>query len=152
MTEKEYKKMIKTRCDKLAFEYLMKKKGSKGKEIVYTNLQMSQYLQPNDQLEIKEQKKIFEMRNRMTNIPGNYGKQTECECGIIENMEHLYQCKYLNENKITIEYENIYRENLRNMKTILKRFENNLKTREENCHVIQKCDPPDPILWGSGSG
>ena len=90
MTVKEYKKMIKTNCDKLAFEYLMKKKGSKGKEIIYTNLQMSQYLQPNNHLEITEQKKIFELRNRMTNIPGNYGNQTECECGMIENMEHIY--------------------------------------------------------------
>ena len=51
---------------------------------------MSRYLQPNDQLEIKEQKKIFEIRNRMTNIPGNYGNQKECKCGEIENMEHIY--------------------------------------------------------------
>ena len=35
----------------------MKKKGSKGKEIIYTNLQMSQYLQPNDHLEIKRTEK-----------------------------------------------------------------------------------------------
>ena len=88
----------------------------------------------------------------MTNIPGNYGNQTECECGMIEDMKHIYQCKYLNENEITVEYENIYRENERNMKTILNRFEMNMKIREKNSHVIQKCDPPDPVLWGSGSG
>ena len=113
---------------------------------------MSQYLQPNDQLEIKEEKKIFEIRNRMTNIPGNYGNQKECECGEIENMEHIYECKYLNGNEILVEYENIYKENLRNMKSILNRFEKNMEKRQENSHVIQKCDPPDPVLWGSGNG
>ena len=65
---------------------------------------------------------------------------------------HIYQCKYLNENEITVEYENIYRENERNMKTILNRFEKNMKIREENSLVIQKWDPPDPVLWGSGNG
>ena len=38
---------------------------------------MSQYLLPNNQLNIEEQKKVFELRNRMTNIPENYPKQNQ---------------------------------------------------------------------------
>ena len=48
-------------------------------------------------------------------------------------------------NRNVVEYENIYIDNLRKIKTILNRFEK----KSENSHVIQKCDPPDPI---SGSG
>ena len=52
---------------------------------------MAQYLSPNNSLEIKEQKKIFEMRNRMTNINANYSSKSEqlCICGKIENMKHV---------------------------------------------------------------
>ena len=107
---------------------------------------MSQYLQPNDKLDINEQKKIFEIRNRMTNIPANYSgtKQnvTKCICGKLENMEHIYYCKKLNTTEIMIEYGNIYKGNVGNMKTISKRIEENMKKRDEYSHVIQNCDQP----------
>ena len=75
----------------------MNKRGSKGKEIEYARTQMAQYLLPNDQLEVKEQRKIFEMRNKMTNIPDNFSTKSEikCICGKIEKMEHIYNCKFL---------------------------------------------------------
>ena len=38
------------------------------------------------------------------------------------------------------------------MKTILNKFKKNMRKREGNYHVIQKCDPPDPVLWESGNG
>ena len=117
---------------------------------------MSQYLQPNNELEIKDQRKIFEIRNRMTNIPANFtaskGIQTKCECEEIENMEHIYYCKQLNNTEIRVEYGDIYKENVRNMKTVMNRFEKSMKRRKENSHVIQKCDPPVPILLGTGNG
>ena len=85
MTTKKYKEMIKSKCNELAFKYLMNKRGIKGKEIEYRKIQMSQYLLPNAQLEIQDQKKIFEIRNRMTNISENYSKQSQnemkCICG-----------------------------------------------------------------------
>ena len=92
----------------------------------------------------------------MTNIPANFttskGLKTKCKCEDIENMEHIYYCKYLNNSEIEIEYENIYKGNVTNMKTVMNRFEKNMKKREENSHVIQKCDPPVPLLLGSGNG
>ena len=146
MKESSYREMIRMKCNEQAFKYLTNKRGSKGKEIDYTGIQMSQYLQPNDKLDINEQKKIFEIRNRMNNIPANYPgtkeNVTKCICGKLENMEHIYYCKKLNITEIMIEYENIYKGNVENMKTISKRMEENMKKREEYSHVIQNCDPP----------
>ena len=47
----------------------------KGKEIKYPEIKMSEYLLPNDELSIDEQRNIFEIRNRMSNIPANYSSQ-----------------------------------------------------------------------------
>ena len=69
--------MIRKKCIELGFNYLMNKRGSKGKEIEYDKIGMAQYLQPNNQLEVKEQRKIFEIRNRMTNIPNNFSRKRD---------------------------------------------------------------------------
>ena len=134
----------------------MKRKESKGKEIMYTRIEMSQYLQPNDLLEIEEQKKIFEIRNKMTNIPANYPgtnrNEIKCVCDETENMEHIYCCKKLNTTDISTEYENIYKGNLKNMKMILNRFEESMKKRETISHKIQNCDPPVLALYKTGNG
>ena len=105
---------------------------------------------------------MFEIRNRMTNIPGNYGNQKEFECGEIENMEHIYKCKYLNGNEILVEYENINKENVRNVKTILNRFEKNMKKREDklglSCAKLKssfarhKPETTSFDTWGWGGG
>ena len=52
----------------------------------------------------------------------------------------------LNNTEIKVKYENIYEGNVRNMKIILDRFEQNMNKRKENLHVIQSCDPPDSEL------
>ena len=156
MTTKSYKAMIKTKCNELAFQYLMNKRGTKGKEIQYLKLQMSQYFLPNNQLEIEEQKKVFELRNKMTNIPINYSKQNQnkikCICGEYETMEHIYYCKQLNNLDTKEKYENIYGGNTRNMKMILKRFEQNMNRRNEHHQAILNCDPPSSVCYEFGNG
>ena len=156
MTTKRYREMIKTKCNKLAFKYLMNKRGTKGKEIVYRKVQMSQYLLPNTQLEIQDQKKIFEIRNRMTNISENFSKQNQneikCICGERESMKHIYYCKELNNIEPKVEYENIFEGNTKNMKIILNRFEQNMKKRNEHNHVILNCDPPSSVSLEVGNG
>ena len=119
MTSKMYRELIKVKCLELAYQYLMKKRGQKGKEIIYQKIEMAQYLSPNNSLEIKEQRKIFEMRNRMTNIHANYSTKSEqlCICGEIENMKHIYECKLFNKEEIEVNYNDIYESNLKDMKT-----------------------------------
>ena len=156
MTGSKYREIIRLKCNELAYNYLMKRKGSKGKEIVYTRIQMSSYLQPNYELEIDEQKKIFEMRNKMTFIPANYpGKnknEKKCVCEQLENMDHIYLCTKLNTTEIKVQYDEIYNGNIKNMKMILKRFEENMKKRETFSQVIQNCDPPVKLLYVTGNG
>ena len=61
-------------------------------------------------------------------------------------MEHIYNCKQLNTDELKLKYENIYEGNVRNMKIILNKFDQSLKKRNENLHVIQYCDPPNSVL------
>ena len=54
MKKENFSKLIKSRIENLALEYLIKKRGSKGKEILYKRLEMSEYLMPhNEKLSIK---------------------------------------------------------------------------------------------------
>ena len=43
-------------------------------------------------------------------------------------------------------------ENVDDLTNILKRFEQNINTRDKQYHVIQKCDPPVSVVYESGNG
>ena len=97
MPRNKFKKLIKDRIQVKALEYLLAKQGSKGKEIKFTTLEMSEYLLPYSILNIEDKRKMFALRNRMTQIPYNYGKKEEkCVCGTVETMQHIYSCESLN--------------------------------------------------------
>ena len=52
------------------------KRGSKGSEIIYTDLEMADYLHPsNNYLTIDQKRKMFSVRNRMIKIESNFPKQ-----------------------------------------------------------------------------
>ena len=133
MTRSKYKNIIKSRIEKNALEYLLSKRGSKGHEIEYTSLEMSEYLLPfNTNLNIEEKRKMFEIRNRMTQIPTNFGKTEEkCICGENESLPHIYICESLNQMKTKTCYEEIYNGNLKTQIQIYRRMENNLERRKE---------------------
>ena len=130
MKRNEYKNIIKSSIEKKALEYLQSKRGTKGQEIKYTTLEMSEYLLPfNSKLDIDEKRRLFEIRNRMTKIPNNFGKEEKCLCGKQENISHLYSCEILNEKKTTISFDEIFNGNLNNQMEIFRRMENNLEER-----------------------
>ena len=64
------------------------KQRTKGKDITYKNLEMSEYLLPsNSVLTVEEKRRLFEFKNKMTNIPNNFPKsdiKTICYCGSAE--------------------------------------------------------------------
>ena len=62
-----------------------------------------------------------------------------CFCGEIENMKHIYDCKFLNEDNIETNYEKIFEENIKNQKNVLERFRKNMKKRMY--HGILNVDP-----------
>ena len=73
-----------------------------------------------------------------------------------EDMKHIYICPILNNEEQTIDYENIYSNDVALIKEVYTRFEKNMRNREiiqsENdeelkannkdvSHVILSCDP-----------
>ena len=109
---------------------------------------MSEYLLPyHSKLNIEEKRETFALRNRMTNIPNNFGKkEEECVCGTLETMSHIYSCESLNQKKSRIEYDRIYNGNLENIKEILTRMKANLETRIRlKSRIESPRDPSDPL-------
>ena len=119
---------------------------------------MSEYLLPNEELSIEQQRYIFEIRNEMTNIKSNFCSEKEnittCVCGKKENMEHIYYCKSLNRKEPDVKYEKINGENLKDIRYIAERFKENLKEKEkkENLQVILNCDPLRSALNDCSNG
>ena len=147
MKKNQFSKILKKSLEEKSVQYLLENRKSKGKEINYTRLKMAEYLLPqNENLSIEEQQYIFSIRNRMIPIESNFsviGKERPCLCGEVKTMKHIYTCKKLNEEEIFIEYEEIFTENVKNQKMILKRFKKNFESYqyEDNYDGIPCGDP-----------
>ena len=64
MKDFQFKNLVKSRVQENAFNYLIKKQGSKGKANVYQNLSMAEYLLPtNKMLSISEKQEMFAVKN-----------------------------------------------------------------------------------------
>ena len=142
MTKYKFTNLLKEKINEEALNYLKGKRSKKGKHIEYKNLEMAEYLQPTCELDNREKQKLFEIRNDMTNIPSNYGKQNECLCGELEHMIHIYNCEFWSERKSEIvPYNNIYNGNIQKQIEVCRIFEQKLERRNENMktentHVI----------------
>ena len=136
----------------------MRKRGSKGCEIQYKEIKTADYLLPNTALNIEDQRTIFAIRNRMINIPSNFISKNKndikCVCNNIEEMKHIYECQYLNEEKPDIQYEAIFNGTIYEQKKVLRRFKRNIETRQRlketnPNHVILNCDPLPLVTIGA---
>ena len=131
---RKFKTLMKQNIKSEALKYLLKKQKYKGHEIEYTNLQTSDYLLPNKIItSIDDKRLIFSFRNKTYNLseyPNVYKRQL-CVCKTEENLAHIYECKYLNSNKISVNYNKIYNGTLIEQKVILNRMTENLKRRED---------------------
>jgi hypothetical protein len=64
---------LKEQIRRNALDYLNGKQGEKGKEMKYSSLEMSEYLQPiNNELSTEQKREMFSIRNRMLDIPYNF--------------------------------------------------------------------------------
>ena len=59
-----------------------------------------------------------------------------------EDMSHIYQCEYLNEQELKIEYEKIFNGNLIEQTKVF--FEQNMKRRNKE-KLIERNPPCDPF-------
>ena len=156
---KSFRKLVVKQCQKIAFDYLLRKRGTKGSEITYQEIQTLDYLMPNNELSIEEKRKIFAIRNKMWNIPANFvsrkNNENKCICNKEETMKHIYECEKLNNKTADVKFEQIFKENILKQKKILERFEYNLDAKKriihEN-HVIPSGDPPISVVMEDGNG
>ena len=157
ISKQKFQRILKSAIRKNALDYLLGKQGTKGSEIKYSNIEMADYLMPNEEdLTIENKRKIFEIRNHMVDIPANFSSSKifmKCPCGMKENMKHVYQCRILNDEEEVIPFENIYTDNVRDQVIVYNRFKNSLEKRSEienqkqannreiTSHVIISHDP-----------
>ena len=137
-----FKKMINDKLSKSALSYLTGKQGSKGGEIVYTNLEMAEYLSPICKQSIETKRRTFKIRNRMWNIPVNFSsKEIKHKCILClqdETMEHIYTCEMLNTEAPKTEYRNIFSNNQKLIFEVQARFENSFTRREKLTNKIEE--------------
>ena len=90
MPKENFLKMIKSRISDLSLNYLLKKRKSKGKEILYEKLEMAEYLMINNKyLSIEEKNNLFSIRNRMVKIENDFGRNEKCiKSDSTEDMSH----------------------------------------------------------------
>ena len=158
MPKERFLKIIKSKISEISLKYLLDKRKSKGKEISYQKLDMADYLMPyNKGLNIEEKRYLFSIRNRMVDAGNNFGKNEKCKmCDNNEDMNHIYICEKLNEQEIRIPYEKIYKGNLFEQIEVFRRFEKNMKIRNEE--ILKKdqspcdpyCDPLSSKMFSNG--
>ena len=108
----------------------------------------------NELLSIEDQRKLFEIRNHMVDIPANFSSSkviTKCICSDKEDMKHIficsdkedmkhiyicsdkedmkhiYICKKLNSIKEEASFEMICSDNVKEQVAVYKRFKNNMQ-------------------------
>ena len=87
-----------------------------------------------------EIQEIFKIRFRVTNVKQNFrGKYENIECTLChaeESQKHIINCIELNKygrqtDKNDIEYEEIFKQNVRNQMKVLKEFRENMSIRDK---------------------
>ena len=144
MSKRKYSTILKDKTREFALKYLLEKRGSKGQEIEYSNLEMADYLLPfNNCLTIDEKCELFAVKNRMIDIPNNFSSKSEhkCECGEIETMSHIYKCELYNEGKQqALPYEKIFCGNINEEIEVYRKFKQNLEKRVKMKQISYPCD------------
>ena len=139
-------------------KYLKEKQGSKGKEIQYDKIEMSEYLLPfNNQLSIEGKQRLFSARNKMVNISSNFSSsklETKCICSEQESMQHIYNsCKMLNIDNKALPYEKIYSGEVYEQIEVLQKLEQNLEIRDNLMNPQHEpCDPSGSAAYISSFG
>ena len=135
MTRKHFRKFTKEKSEETAFQQLITKKenGSKGSTLRYgKGLQMAEYLCPNDQLSVEDQRQIFQIRSQINPLPSNRGKTSYCVtgCGEVLNNSHTLRCKILNQGEES-SIEDLINGDINTMKKLLLKWNQRMKMFEE---------------------
>ena len=79
---------------KIALRDLLERKqrGEKGREIIYQDISMADYLLPEATLSVTEKLELFAARTEMNENPYNYGDKILCEMGCKEDETNKHIC------------------------------------------------------------
>ena len=104
---------------------------------------MQEYLLPDEEdLSIPDKQLIFAIRNLMINIEHNFPQKDKIEkqC-ICKEVQNIYSCKKINNEDMTISYENIFGKDIWKMKMVYRRFKITWKNTKTGriYHGIQFC-------------
>ena len=144
------KEKLKESAENKALEDLNKVKSghSKLKDLIHTKLQMRNYFLPNGINQTKEESQlIFQLRSRVTFLKTNYkGIYDTYECTACEEKEeneaHILECiellKLNKEVNDTLEYENIYKSNVKEQVKIARLFQQNMSLKEKIIKVTHE--------------
>ena len=108
MKQNVFKELVKIHCNKSVFTYLQEKqqRGSKGRSIKYTCLRMQDYLLPQSNIYLKDQREIFSIRCKTNPLGANRGIIEYCETkyGAIIDNAHIFQFPVLNQNETSYNF------------------------------------------------
>ena len=130
-----FKSLLKQQISISALKYLLKIRKSKGQEIEYNNLQMSDYLKPNKVIKsIDDKKFLFSLRNKTNFIINSHNtNKILCLCKQeITKLTHVYECLALNVSKIEVTYDRVYNGTLIEQRKILIRMKENINKIQQN--------------------
>ena len=140
MSKRKFKKLVKEKVNKLAFDYLIaeKNKQEKVKEISYSKLQIQSYFVDGN-CNTNLSKLIFKARTKTLDIKAQqkwkYEDRMCVGCGVMEeNGEEILNCSVLQkkrvENKKT-SYNGLYSRCVEEVVAVGKVLQNGLKVRQE---------------------
>ena len=89
----------------------------------------------------------------MVNITANFTSknETKCECGLLENMKHINECRIYNKEDPEYEFEKIYNGNLNEQKMVFNKFKENMQKREKmKDKISHPSDQFNPLLFTVG--
>ena len=150
MKKRKYTQILKEKIREAALDYLLDKQGKKGKENKFVYLEIAEYLLPlNNKQTIEEKCEMFAVKTSMVNIPANFSSKCEinCECGLKEDMAHIYNCEIYNMKKPEIPFEKIFEGNLKEQIIVFNKFSENMKKRSQMKTTSNPIDPCDPLLY-----
>ena len=143
MKKSIFKNIVKKTCKDTAFKYLIEKqkRGSKGVDIRYACLEVADYLLPQSNISLEDQREMFSIRCRTNQMGANRGIEEYCEtqCGQILNNSHIFECNILNQNRKVLDIKKILNGYISEKKEMLIVWKQNMKRRESFLRIQSDC-------------
>ena len=102
---------------------------------------MADYLLPQANISLEDQREIFSIRCRTNPLGANRGIEEYCEtqCGQILNNSHIFQCNILNNNRTDGDIKNILNGYISEKKVMLIVWRENMNRRDLILRIQLDC-------------